>query len=384
MSARTAVVLGGGIGGVVAARRLRRRLASDDRVVLIERDPLFRFAPSYLWVMHGDRRPAQITRDLRHLRANGIEVIEAEITGIDPAEHRVTTSVATITGDALVVALGAHLDPAALSGFAEIAHNIYTIDGAQAAGDAVRSISTGAVAILVASTPYKCPAAPYEAAFLADDLLRRSGVRDRVTVDVYTPESLPMPTAGPAIGDAVVELLAARGIGFHPGRSVTRIDAGTNTLGFADGGDAHTDVLLGVPPHRPPDVVATSALASDSSYIPVDRHTLATSVPDVFAIGDVTAIPIAGGKLLPKAGVFAETEALVVADRIAHEWRGRTSHRVFDGKGSCFLEIGGGHSAYAGGDFYAPDGPNVAMRGPGRRWHLAKVAFEHYWMRRWL
>ena len=384
MSARTAVVLGGGIGGVVAARRLRRKLAADDRVVLIERDPLFRFAPSSLWVMHGDRRPAQITRDLRQLRAKGIEVIHAEVTGIDPAERQITTNTGTISGDALIVALGARLDPASLPGFADTAHNLYTLDGAQAAGDAVRSVSAGAVAVLVASTPYKCPAAPYEAALLADDLLRRGGVRDRVTVDIYTPEALPMPTAGPAIGDAVIALLGAHGIGFHPGRNVTRIDAATNTLVFADGGDAHADVLLGVPPHRPPDVLATSGLGGDSGYIPVDPHTLVTAVPEVFAIGDVTAIPIAGGKLLPKAGVFAEAEALVVADQIASEWRGRTSRRAFDGTGSCFLEVGGGRSAYAGGDFYASDGPTVAMRGPGRRWHLAKVAFEQYWMRRWL
>lgn len=384
MSSRTAVVLGGGIGGVVAARVLRRRLESDDRVVLIERDPVFRFAPSYLWVMRGDRRPDQITRDVRHLRAKGIEVIEAEVHGIDAAECQVATSTETIGGDALVVALGARLDPGSLPGFADAAHNLYTIDGAQAAGDALRSMSSGAVGVLVSSTPYKCPAAPYEAAFLADDLLRRSGVRDRVTVDVYSPEPLPMPTAGPAIGNAVVELLAARDIGFHPSRSVARIDAATNTLVFADGDDAHADVLLGVPPHRPPDVIATSALAGDSGYIPVDPHTLATAVPAVFAIGDVTAIPIAGGKFLPKAGVFAEAEAQVVADRIAAEWHGRTSRSAFDGKGSCFLEIGGGHSAYAGGDFYAPDGPEVAMRGPGRHWHLAKVAFEQYWMRRWL
>ena len=385
MSPRTVVILGGGIGGVVAARRLRHRLASDDRVVLIERDPVFRFAPSYLWVMHGDRRPDQITRDLRQLRAKGIEVIEAEVTGIDPAERQVTTSTGeTITGDALIIALGARLDPASFPGFVETAHNLYTIEGAQAAGDAVRSISEGAVAVLVASTPYKCPAAPYEAAFLVDDLLRRSAVRDRVTVDIYTPEVLPMPTAGPAIGNAVVELLAERGIGFHSGRSATRIDAATNTLVFADGGDAHADVLLGVPPHRPPDVVATSGLAGDSGYIPVDPYTLTTTAPSVFAIGDVTAIPIAGGKFLPKAGVFAEAEARVVADQIASQWYGRKPHHVFDGKGSCFLEIGSGSSAYAGGDFYAPDGPSMAMRGPGRHWHLTKVAFEKYWMRRWL
>jgi sulfide:quinone oxidoreductase len=384
MSGRTVIVLGGGIGGVVAARRLRHRVASTDRVVLVERDPLFRFAPSYLWVMHGDRRPDQITRDLRRLRAKGIEVVTAEVTGVDPVERRVATSTGTISGDALVIALGAQLDPGAVSGFSDAAHDLYTLDGAQAAGAALRSISAGSVVVLVAATPYKCPAAPYEAAFLADDLLRRQGVRERVTVDVFTPEVLPMPTAGPAVGRGVVDLLDARGIGFHPGQSIASVDVATTRLVFADGRDAHADVLLGVPPHRPPDVIATSGLETERGYVAVDAKTLATSEPGVFAIGDATAIPIAGGMLLPKAGVFAEAEAKVVADQLARQWLGRPKPQVFDGTGSCFLELGGGISAYATGDFFAVEGPRVALRGPSRRWHLGKVAFERYWMRRWL
>ena len=384
MTVRTVVVLGGGIGGVVTARRLRRRLDAADRVVLIERDPLFRFAPSFLWVMTGARRPGQITRDLRRLRAEGIEVLDAEVTAIDPTNRSVTTAAGTITADALVVALGAALDPGAVPGFSDGAHNIYTLDGVVAAGDALRSIASGSVAVVVSSTPFKCPAAPYEAAFLADGLLRRRGVRDHVQVDVYTPELLPMPTAGTAVGDALVELLRARGIGFHPGHSIHRVDHDTTTLSFGDGIDAHADVVLGVPAHGPPAVVTASGLAGGAGYIPVDRHTLITVTPGVYAIGDVTAISIAGGKMLPKAGVFAEAEAEVVANRIADEWRGRQRSATFDGNGACFVELGDGTSAYASGDFYAADGPAVRMRRPGRRWHLAKVAFEQHWLRRQL
>jgi len=384
MNAHTVVVLGGGIGGVVTARRLRRHLDATDRVVVIERDPVFRFAPSFLWVMTGARQPGQITRDLRRLRAEGIEILDTEVTAIDPTNRTVTTTANTFAADALVVALGATLDPGAIPGFRDVAHNLYTLDGAAAAGDALRSIQSGSVAVVVSSTPFKCPAAPYEAAFLADGLLRRRGVRDRVDVDIYTPEALPMPTAGPAIGDALVQLLQARGIGFHPGHSVRGIDRDTNMVTFGDGAGAHADVVLGIPAHRPPAVITASGLAGGAGYIPVDRHTLITATPGVYAIGEVTAIPIADGKMLPKAGVFAEAQADIVAKRIADEFGGRQPGATFDGNGACFIELGDGTSAYAGGNFYAADGPTVRMRRPGRRWHLAKVAFEQYWLRRWI
>jgi sulfide:quinone oxidoreductase len=118
--------------------------------------------------------------------------------------------------------------------------------------------------------------------------------------------------------------------------------------------------------------------------VPVDPHTLATSAEGVFAIGDVAQVPIAGGKFLPKAGVFAHAEAEVVARRIEREAAGREPSAVFDGKGSCFVEMGDGVAAFATRDFYAEDGPSVRLRRPGRRWHLAKVAFEKFWFRRWL
>ncbi len=377
----TAVVLGGGIGGIVAARSLRRLLDPSDRVVLVERDPVLRFAPSILWVMAGQRRPDEIVGDVRRLRRRGIEVVEAEVVGIDPTERLVETTAGTIAGDAIVVSLGANLAPDALEGFAENALNIYTVEGATDAHRALAEISSGKVAVVVGGTPYKCPAAPWEAAFLADALLRRRGVRDRTEVDVYTPEPLPMPVAGPAVGAALVGMLEARGIGFHPGRSATALKEGG--VSFDDGSAAYADLVLGVPPHRPPAVLASAGLAPEGGYVPVDPGTLSAG-EGVYVIGDAAAIPIAGGKLLPKAGVFAEGEARVVAARIAAAFAGRTPEQTFDGNGACFVELGAGSAAYASGNFYDPDGPAVALRRPGRHWHLAKVGFEQYWKRRWL
>lgn len=237
--------------------------------------------------------------------------------------------------------------------------------------------------MLVSRLPYKCPAAPYETALLTEALLRRRGIRDHSSIDVYTPEPFPMPTAGPAMGEAVRDILESRGIGFHPEQTVERIEPGAREIVRADGERTPFDLLLGIPPHRAPSAVRESTLAGETGFVPVDRATLATKAEGVLAIGDVTTIPIAGGKFLPKAGVFAHAEAEIVAKRIAAELAGRTPTGAFEGKGACFLEMGDGIAAYASGDFYAEQGPQVRLRRPGRRWHLGKVAFERYWLWRW-
>jgi sulfide:quinone oxidoreductase len=384
MTPNTVVVLGGGTGGIVAARSLRRRLDPGDRVVVIDRSPDYVFAPSLLWVMTGARRQQQISTDRHRLRRRGVEVLDAEVHDIDLTHRRIKTSEAEVAFDRLVIALGAELAPQALDGFAETAHNLYTLDGALAAAEALRRFDGGRLAIVVSSLPYKCPAAPYETAFLAEALLRHRGVRRQTTIDLYTPEPAPMPTAGPALGAALAAMLAERGITFHPNHSVTHIDARAHELVSSDGGRAGFDLLLGVPTHRAPTFLAGTGLPAPNGFLPVDPATLATTEEGVYALGDVTTIPVGGGKFLPKAGVFAEAQAKVIARNLAAELTGKPSTARFDGEGACFVELGDGRAAFATGDFYAPDGPAVHLRGPGRQWHLAKVAFEQYWMRRWL
>lgn len=383
MADRTVVILGGGTGGLVAARRLRRSLDAADRVVLIDRSPTFQFAPSFLWVLNGARRPEQISTDRRRLRRDGIEVLQAEVLDFDLTQRKVKTSEAELSFDRLVIALGAELAPELLPGFADAAHDVYSLEGAVAAGEALRSFDGGRVAVLVSRTPYKCPAAPYETAFLTDALLRRRGVRGGTRIDIYTPEPFPMPTAGPVLGEALAGMLAERGITLHRETTVEHVDPAAGELVLAGGGRAGYDLLLGVPPHRAPEVLRRSGLAADTGYLPVDRHTLATAAEGVFALGDATAVPIAGGKFLPKAGVFAEHQADVVAKNIAAELSGRAPTARFDGKGACFVELGDHRAAFASGDFYAADAPAIDLHRPGRQWHLAKVAFEKYWVRRW-
>ncbi|MHB8459052.1 MAG: NAD(P)/FAD-dependent oxidoreductase [Candidatus Limnocylindrales bacterium] len=379
----TVLVLGGGIGGAAAANDLRARLSRQHRVVVVDRDADQVFAPSLLWLMVGRRRPAAISRPLAKMLRPGIEVVRSHVRGLDPVARRVSTDAGEFTGDAIVVALGAELAPEAIPGYADAAHDFFTLEGAGRFANALAGFSGGRVVVAVSGLPFKCPAAPYEAAFLIDADLRRRGLRDRSTIELHTPEPAPMPVAGPVLGRAVVDLLTERGIRYFSGHPIEAYDGAPRQVRFTDGSVAGYDLLVAVPPHRPPAVVATSGLAGPTGWIPVDRETLETSAPNVFAIGDVTAITLANGKLLPKDGVFAHAEAEVAAAQIGSRIEGGPAGR-FDGHGYSWVELGAGVAGFAAGDFFADPEPAVALRRPGRTWHAGKVLFERYWLSRGL
>lgn len=377
---RTVVVLGGGVGGLTAANELRALLPAGHRVLLVERERDHLFTPSLLWLMVGERRREEIARPLRSLLRRGVELVAGEVTRIDPDRRSVGVGDRELAYDALVVALGAQAAPAEFPGYAEAAFNFFELDGAARLQEALRALPAGGGRVVVAVTtlPYKCPAAPYEAALLIEAFLRGRTAR-RSEVLVITPEPQPMPVAGPAMGAAVSHLLAERGIALHTQRAIKAIDPVTHQLVFADGARERFDVLAGVPPHRSPEVVRRSPLANESGWIPVDAHTLRTRFDDVYAVGDVTTITLGNGRPLPKAGVFAHAEARAVAREIAASFDGAPA-TTFDGKGYCWVELGGGRAAFAEGDFYASPAPAIRLRAPGRLWHLGKVLFERSWI----
>ncbi len=380
MAGKTILVLGGGVGGIVSANALCQRLGPDHRIVVVDKQSEHVFTPSLLWVMVGWRRPGQITKDLRKLLRPGVEMVQAAVQEIDPDGQRVRTSEGELVYDYLVVSLGAELNPEAMPGFSEAAHTPFDLEGATGLWSALDGFEGGRVAVLVSTTPYKCPAAPYETALLLDDHFRRQKMRDRVEMQVYTPEPAPMGVAGPAMGRAVVAMLEAKGITFNPQLTLTRIDPAKRELVFENREPAAFEFLVGVPPHIAPRAVRESPLANQAGWITVDKHNLKTNYENVYAIGDVTAVTLANGKPLPKAGVFAHGQAETVAQRIADEIQGRVAEAQFDGLGYCWIETGGGSAGFASGEFYAEPDPVVPLPRSGRMWHWSKVLFERYWL----
>ncbi|MHB2033869.1 MAG: NAD(P)/FAD-dependent oxidoreductase, partial [Gemmatimonadaceae bacterium] len=317
------------------------------------------------------------------LRRRGVEVVRATVESIDPKERTARAGGQTLTADAVVVALGADLAPEMVPGLEAAGHNLYTVEGASAIRDALATFDGGRIVLLTATPLYRCPAAPYEAAMLIEAALRRRGVRDRTQIDIYSAEPGPMLVTGPAVSGAVRQVVESKAIRYHPEHQITRADAAQGRVEFANGTTAAFDLLVYVPPHRAPGVVRNAGLTNESGWIPVDRHSFETAFPGVFAIGDVTTVPLVMGKPLPKAGVFAHEQAEVVAANIVHAWTGRGARKEFDGHGQCFLEIGDGRAGIGAGDFYAEPTPQVVLRAPGRRWHWAKVLFEKRWFWDW-
>lgn len=379
---RTALVLGAGLGGMVAAHRLRRLLPKSERVVLVEREERHVFPPSLLWLMVGTRAAGDISRPCEHAVRPGIELVRGEVVSIDPSARTVRVGEQTLRGDAMVIALGADYAPQAIPGLSESGLCLYTLAGASAIRDALARFEGGKIALVTATPQYKCPAAPYEAALLVDSYLREHGRRDSVTIEFYAAEPGPMMVAGATVSAGVRAMVEARAIGYHPEHQVKSVDALQRRLGFANGSSAQFDLLLYVPPHRAPEPVRAAGLADDSGWIPVDRYTLATRHADVYAIGDITVIPLKMGRPLPKAGVFAHGEAEVVAHNIAAAWSGRGKPRRFEGKGMCFIETGGARAGMGSGNFYAEPRPDVRLHPPSLLWHGAKVLYEKYWLYR--
>jgi sulfide:quinone oxidoreductase len=333
--------------------------------------------------MIGRREPEQIRRPLHRLERKGIEVVIGEIEQINPAERAVRVSGRDWKADAVVIALGADFAPDQVPGLGQAGHNFYSLQGATALRDALRQFSGGRVVVLTAAPAYKCPAAPYEAAMLIEGEFRRRGIRDQVQVDFYAAEPGPMGVAGPQVSAAVRQMVEHKGVHYYPEHQVQSVDGTSRRIAFTNGTTAEYDLLLYVPPHRAPAVVRESGLVGESGWITVDRHTLETRFPFVYAVGDVTAIPLTLGKPLPKAGVFAHGQAEVVARNLANAWMNLGERARFDGHGSCFIEAGRGKAGFGSGDFYAEPTPQVTLHAPSRWWHVGKVLFEKRWLHRW-
>jgi len=372
------LILGGGFGGIATAVALRAQLDPADQIVLVDRRPSFVMGLRKNWVLAGESSLAEGTRRLVDLERGGITVVQGDVTRIHPADPAADVDGRGLEADALVIALGAERDTERVPGFREFAIDAYDPDATTRGREAIERLTSGRLVIGIFGVPYPCPPGPFELAMLLATRFAEQRTAG-VSVTVFSPLPLSLPILGSA-GCATVELrLGDAGVEFLAARQATAVLDGA--VQFGD--DRLTfDLLLGVPPHRPPTVVTEAGLTRGGAWIPVDRLTLETAIPGVYAVGDVTAIPLANGQMLPKAGVFAEAQGKVVAERIAAAFAGRTAATRFTGEGACFFELGAGTAAMVAGRFLA-DPPDVRLSEPSPEHLVAKRAFEVDRLRSW-
>jgi sulfide:quinone oxidoreductase len=370
------LVLGAGFGGLELSTRLSEKLGGQIEVTLIDRADAFVFGFSKLDVMFGKRAPEAVRMSYRDITTSHVRFRQETITAIDPTERRVITDLDSYEADVLVVALGADLDPAATPGLTEAGNEFYTVDGAEDLRTVLPSFEAGTAIVGVCAAPFKCPPAPSEAAILLDEYLRERGVRDDVRIQVVIPFGTPVPPS-PATSEALLTTFAERGIEFVPDRRVAALDPGTNEAVLDDGRRLPYDLFLGIPVHRAPVVVEESGLAVDG-WIPVDQATLATRFPSIYAVGDVTSVGT------PKAGVFAEGAARVVADHLIARIRGTGAPPGYDGTGSCYIEFGGQGVGRVDVDFFSTPGhPTGTFVAPSAETTAEKAEFASSRRARW-
>ena len=372
------LILGGGFGGIAAARRLKERLDEKDEVILVDRREHFMMGFRKTWALTGQSTLEAGQRPLDSLTSLGIRVMRDPVTRIDPAGRTAWMGDQRLSADALVVALGAELVPEAIPGFQGHAHNVYDPQEIPRAAQGLSEFPGGTLLIGVFGIPYKCPPAPYEMALLIRETLEARRVN--ATIEVFTPQPVSMPLLGQVGCDIIEGRLADNGITFLPNRKATAVEPGE--VIFANE-RRRFDLLFGVPPHRPPAVVRESGLVGESGWVSVNSRTLETQFPGVYAIGDVVQLAMGNGKPLPKAGVFAEAMGETVAERIAAAFAGREPEAAFEGEGGCYLEVGAGQAMKVQGHFMAVPEPEIALTEASAQLLEEKRAFETERLHAW-
>jgi sulfide:quinone oxidoreductase len=352
-------------------------MADAVRVTLIDRNDSFFFGFSKLEVMLGRQSADDVRLHYRDFEKDGVDFRQERVIGVDPGARRVSTDARVYDADFVVVALGADYDFAATPGFEQGGYEYYSLAGAARLRDALDDFDGGRVLVSVLGQPFKCPPAPFEGSFLLDEHFRQQGIRDSVEMATTFPMARPVPVTG-EIAQMFRDALAARNVKELAGHLVSGIDPASRTAQLATGETLPYDLFVGIPIHRAPAVLADSGLVVNR-WVPVDQSNLRTQFPGVYALGDVCS----GPRTVPKAGIFAEAAARVVAADIAAAIEGGEPPPPYEGSGACYAEFGGGLVSKVEVNFLRGDAPTAERHDPSLEYAAEKDQFGAVRRKRW-
>ncbi len=369
------LILGAGFGGLELATSLSEAAGDQLAVTVIEKSDYFMFGFAKLDVLFGHKPVDAVKLLYRDFAKPGVTFLRETVTAIDPAQRRVTTNAGVHEADFLVIALGADYDVSSTPGIVLGENEFYSVAGAQHLATVLPTFSSGHAVIGVCSAPYKCPPAPSECALMLHDYLTQRGLREACKITIVNPLPTPVPPS-PETSQALLAAFAERDIEWIGQKRIASVDRTRHVATLDDGRDLPCDLFLGIPKNRAPDVVVASGLTKDG-WVTVDPHTLETSASRVYAVGDLAATGI------PKAGVFAETAARVVAQNILAAVRGEEGTARNPGSGSCYIEFGANRIARVDVDFFSGPKPTGQYHSPSEALRADKDAFGAYRRTRW-
>lgn len=375
------LILGGGFGGLSAANEIRNTLSSSKvKITIIDKKDWFMVGFAKLWIMNGTRTFENSIGSLNGLGKKEIDFIKEEILEIDLENKNVKTSTKNISYDFLIVALGATLAPEKIPGLKEHGMNLYDHNELQEINKKLNEIESGVVTIAITSMPYKCPPAPFEAALLVNSMLDKLGKRESIQIHFYSLAPITLPAAGQEVSQQILDLITSEKIIFHNSSKIISVEKNKLIL---ENNDANFDLLLAIPPHIVPNVIIKCGLANEGNFIKIDRD-CKTPFENVFAVGDVTNLPVGEKFAVPKAGIFAEGEGITVAKNIISKIQAQEDFTLFDGKGGCFIESGRDTASLIEVDMFSNAQPTTKLTDSSKIHLNEKLQFEKERITNWL
>ncbi|MBK9476514.1 MAG: NAD(P)/FAD-dependent oxidoreductase [Tetrasphaera sp.] len=383
------VVLGAGTAGTMVVNKLRRALPDPEwSITVIDKDDIHDYQPGYLFIPFRMNKPKQIRKTKRPYLSEDVDLVIGQVERVDAAAAQVHLEDGRVFPyDQLVIASGTTPRPDQTPGMlGEQWHRevgeFYTYEGAIALRDQLDRWEGGRLVVHITELPIKCPVAPLEFAFLADDYLSGKGLRERTELVFVTPldGAFTKPMASKRLG----KLLERKNITVETDFMIESVDQDAKVIRSYDEREVAYDQLVTVPLNMGADFVGASGLGDELNYVPVDKHTSrSTAYENIWALGDASNIPTS------KAGSVAHFSVDVFVENFQDAIAGRPLSHSFDGHANCFIESGGGKALLLdfnyetepmGGTFPLPHVGPMSLLKESRANHLGKLAFRHiYW-----
>lgn len=364
------LIVGGGFGGVVAAKRLAEQLSDEHQITLVSRSRFFVFYPALVRLAFGKCKREDVSFDLRGAMLDRrVNFIEAEVARIDPYERKVILAHGEVEGklpyDYLIFALGRRLATERISGFYEHAHHLLNVDDAIKFGKAIANFHEGR-AVIGQCAGARLPITVYETAFALAKRLEESNERERVNITVVSPDTIASEFGDIEVGITLQKALDRHQIEFLPDFPIEKI---TEHAAIAASGRAiNFDLLMLMPPFQGASAASYQGI-TDDGYINVDWSMRVIGVDGMYAVGD--CVNFSG----PKMGHMAVRQAEVAAANLAAEISGHEPVAHYEHEMKLVIE-GGGDSIYLHKDIWTNEPGTVRQ---GRFWSWAKRAQEKYW-----
>jgi len=394
------VILGAGTGGMPCAYEMREALGNEHSVTVINASDTFQFVPSNPWVGVGWRNANDTTFKIRpYLEKKGIAFIAGTATEIDPKENRITMeSGDTVEYDYLVITTGPRLAFEEVEGSGPDGHtlSVCTIDHAERAWDAYQKFVENPGPIVVGAMPFaSCFGPAYEYAFILDTDLRKRRIRDKVPMTYISSEPYIGHLGLGGVGDSKSMLeseFRSRDVKWITNARVTRVEAGKMFVDEVnDAGETvkqhevEFNYSMMLPAFKGSHAVANvEGLCNPRGFVFIDDHQRNPTYPNIYSAGVCVAIPPVEATPVPtgapKTGYMIETMVTAIVENIKQELAGQEPTHEGTWNAICLADMGDTGAAFVACPQIPPRNINWFKKG---KWvHLAKIAFEKYFLRK--